>query len=281
VILDISRYSLPSTRYLKCILLVMRNIRLTIEYDGTDFFGWQIQSRHQQKTIQDTIEKALQKILQEKVKLIASGRTDSGVHALAQVANFKTHSQIALEQLQKALNALLPAEITIIKTEELDLDFHSRFDVQSKVYRYLILNRPHRSSFLRNRVYFYPYPLDVGLIQDEAKVLLGRHDFKAFCASGSNTKDTIRRIKKIAIKKLPYLPWGVKDNPKKLPLIVIDIEANGFLYNMVRNIIGTLIEIGRKKLAKGGLKRILKSKDRRFAGPTAPAQGLYLLEVRY
>lgn len=259
----------------------MRNIKLTLEYDGTKFLGWQIQGRNQRQTIQDTIEKTLQKILQEKVKLIASGRTDSGVHALAQVANFKTHAQLSLQRLQKALNALLPPEITIIKAEELDLDFHSRFDVQSKVYRYFILNRPHRSSFLRNRVYFYPYPLDVRLMQDEVKVLLGRHDFKAFCASGSSTKDTLREIKKITIKKLPYLPWGVKDNPKKLPLIVIDIEADGFLYNMVRNIIGTLIEIGRKKLPKGSLKRILKSKDRRFAGPTAPAQGLYLLEVRY
>ncbi|MFH1201917.1 MAG: tRNA pseudouridine(38-40) synthase TruA [Candidatus Omnitrophota bacterium] len=285
----------------------MRNIRLTIEYDGSTFCGWQTQNSHsldfardslrsqatkslprlrsglpsvaghQKKAIQDTIERALQKILQEKIKLIASGRTDSGVHAVAQVANFKTHCRISLEKLHKAVNALLPDEISVIKVEEASPDFHSRFSAKSKIYRYTILNRPYRSSLLKNKVYFCPHPLDFKLMQKEAKVLLGRHDFSAFCASNSNVKDTIRTVKTIKIETLPYPDASQKDKP----LIVIEIEADGFLYNMVRNILGTLIDIGRGRFKKGSLKRILATGDRKLAGPTAPACGLYLVKVKY
>jgi tRNA pseudouridine38-40 synthase len=252
----------------------MRNIKLQIEYDGTRYCGWQIQDRHKgikapsQATIQETIEKTLQKILQKKVRLIASGRTDAGVHAKAQVANFKTESGISLEKLQKALNALLPVDIAIINIDEANLDFHSRFAAKSKTYRYTILNRPYRSVLLKDRAYFYPYPLDTKLIQREARILLGRHNLKAFQASDKKGRNSIRTIKKLKITK-------DKD------LIYIDIEADGFLYNMVRNIAGTLIEIGRGKFPKGSLRRIMLSKERRLAGPTLPARGLCLIGVNY
>ena len=234
----------------------MRNLKLEIEYDGTNYCGWQVQKSHRSKSIQEVIEKTLRKILQERVRLIASGRTDAGVHALGQVANFKTRSKIPSGKLQRALNGLLPDDISIIKVEEKPLDFHSRFRAKSKVYQYTILNRAYPSALLRNRVYFYPYPLNIRLMRKKARSLLGKHDFKSFCASASSVKDTVRTIKRLSIKK---------SGPA---LITIEIEADGFLYNMVRRIAGTLIETGRGKSPK-------------LAGPTAPACGLRLVKVRY
>jgi len=254
----------------------MRNIKLTIEYDGTNYCGWQVQSRHAPKSIQETIEKTLSKILQEKIRLIASGRTDAGVHALAQVANFKTNSNIALDKLKRALNGNLPDDIAINKIEEVNLDFHSRFHAKSKIYRYTILNRGWPSPLLRNTVYCYPYLLDIRLMQKEAECLLGKHDFKAFCASGSSTQTTIRTIKNISISSKPCTLY-----PVPCTFITIDIEADGFLYNMVRNIVGTLIEIGRGRFPRGGVKKILRSKNRKLAGPTVPACGLCLLKVTF
>ena len=266
----------------------MRNIKLTIEYDGTNYAGWQIQNsrqasvfNRQRKTIQEVIEKTLQKILQGKIRLIASGRTDAGVHAQAQVANFKTNSKILLGKLQKALNALLPEDIAITKDVEVSPDFHARFAVKSKIYRYTILNRRWRSALLKDKVYFYPYPLNINLMRKASRCLLGRHDFKSFCASGSDTKNTVRTIKRLTVRKLPCQLSAVSCQPKDFSLIVIDIEANGFLYNMVRNIVGTLIEVGRGKFQKGTVKKILLAKNRKLAGPTAPAKGLLLVRVKY
>jgi tRNA pseudouridine38-40 synthase len=251
----------------------MRNLKITLEYDGTNYCGWQIQNRRpssvvRRPSIQETIEKTLQRILQEKVKIIASGRTDAGVHALAQVANFKTNSNISLEKLQRALNGILPEDIKVTRIEEVGQDFHSRFSTKSKVYRYTILNRTYPSVLLKKGVYFYPYPLDIKLMRKETEAILGKHNFKAFQASDNKERSPIRTIKKLKINK-------DKD------LIRIDIEADGFLYNMVRNIVGTLIEIGRGKFSPGSLKKILTSKDRKIAGPTVPANGLCLLEVKY
>ncbi|MDD2680071.1 MAG: tRNA pseudouridine(38-40) synthase TruA, partial [Candidatus Omnitrophica bacterium] len=206
--------------------------------------------------------------LQEKIKLIASGRTDAGAHARAQVANFFTRSKIALSRLKLALNGNLPEDIKVIRLSEEGPGFHSRFKAKSKVYRYTILNRDYSSPLLRNTVYFYPHPLDVKLMRREARVLLGRHDFGAFCASQGRDKNQVKKIKRISIVK--------KNN-----FIYIDIEADGFLYNMVRNIVGTLIEIGRGSAGAGSLKKILLSRRRALAGPTIPARGLCLLEVKY
>ncbi|HTZ11812.1 MAG TPA: tRNA pseudouridine(38-40) synthase TruA [Candidatus Margulisiibacteriota bacterium] len=246
----------------------MSNLKLEIEYDGTDYCGWQAQRSVRFKSIQEVIEKALQKILREKVKLIASGRTDAGVHALGQVANFKTSARIKPDKLMRGLNALLPDDIRVCRVQEVGPDFHSRFQARSKVYRYTILNRKAPSAFSRNTVYFYPYPLDIKLMQKEARALVGRHNFKSFQTSGSKERASVRTIKRLKISK-----EGER--------IIFEIEADGFLYNMVRNIVGTLIETGRGRLSKGSLKKILSALDRRLAGPTAAAKGLCLLKVKY
>ncbi len=264
----------------------MRNIRLEIEYDGSGYAGWQVQNRaskspvrRSSKTIQGTIEKTLQKILKEKVKVIASGRTDAGVSALAQMANFHTTSSLPVEKIKNAMNALLPKDIVVSRSQDAPLDFHAIRDARSKVYRYRILNRPHRPAFFRHGVYFCSYPLDVELMRRQARALVGRHDFRAFCASGSCAASTIRFVKKISVRKYPYIyPGGGKRDGS---LIVIDMEADGFLYNMVRNIVGTLLEMGRGRLKNSGMKSLLSAKDRKLSGPCAPAQGLCLLKVNY
>jgi tRNA pseudouridine38-40 synthase len=257
----------------------MRNIRLTIEYDGINYAGWQTQrkppgSRQKFPTIQETIERALHRILREKIRLTGSGRTDSGVHAVRQVANFKTASSLAAPKIQSALNALLPADIAVTRVQEADLKFHATRSVKSKVYRYTILNRPYRSALLKGRVYFCRFPLDIALMRRESRALLGKHDFRAFCSTGSSVKNTVRTIKDVRIKK-------IASSALPCPLIVIDIEADGFLYNMARSIAGTLIDIGRARFKPASLKKILLSKDRSLAGTTAPACGLYLLKVKY
>jgi len=245
----------------------MPNLKLTIEYDGTDYAGWQTQhAKH--RTIQQVIEDTLHTILRQDIKLIGSGRTDAGVHALGQVANFKTVSSLPVERLKKALNALLPDDIVIRSIEEVEPSFHSRFSAKTKAYRYAILNRDHPSALLRTRVHFCPHPLDIARMKKEAFCLLGRHDFKAFQASSKREKNPVKTIKKLAIRR-------------EGDVIYFDIEADGFLYNMVRNIVGTLIEAGRGKFEKGYLKKLLLSKDRKLAGPTAPAKGLCLMKVGY
>ena len=246
----------------------MPNLKLEIEYDGTNYRGWQAQHpRKNQKTIQDTIERTLAKILQERVKLIAAGRTDAGVHALAQVANFHTRSDISLDKLRLGLNALLPDDIVVKKIRKVPADFHSRFQAKSKVYSYRILNRTYPAAIQRQTAYHCYFPLDVKLMQQEAKVLLGRHNFRAFAASSSR-KNPVKTVKMIEVRKSG-------------DYIDIKIEADGFLYNMVRNIAGTLIEAGRGKLPSGSIKKILKSLNRKSAGPRAPAAGLCLLKVKY
>jgi len=233
----------------------MRNIKLTIEYDGTNYFGWQTQ--RDKRTVQETIEKALKKLFKENIKIAGSGRTDAGVHATGQAANFKIRHSISADNLQKALNSNLPKDIVIIDVKEAGRNFHSRFNAKSKVYRYTILNRIYPSALLRDKVYFYPHALSINLMRRQARYFLGKHDFKPFCNSRSGVKDTARTVKLINIKR------------DKQGFIRIDIEADGFLYNMARKIVGTLIEAGRGK----------KNMDK--AGPTAPAKGLCLLEVKY
>lgn len=256
----------------------MRNIKLIIEYDGSRYCGWQVQGGG--KSIQGVIEKVLRKITGEKVRLIASGRTDAGVHAVNQVANFKISKGISAQKLKKALNGLLPEDISITDASDAPLGFHSRFDAVSKIYRYLILNRPYPSALTAGRMFHCPYLLNVALMKKEAGVLLGRHDFSAFCASKANKKCAVRAIKNIDVRPMAHLPLaGAKDAGHSV--IAITVESDGFLYNMVRNIAGTLVEIGRGRFPAGSMKRILLSKDRGKAGPTLPAHGLYLVKVKY
>jgi len=246
----------------------MQNIKLTVSYDGTDYAGWQVQRNA--KTIQAEIEKALKKILKEKVRLTGAGRTDSGVHAEAQVTNFITKSAIPPEKIRPALNSHLPDDISVMKAENAAPDFHSQFDAKSKVYRYAILQGSVDIPFSRRYYHRVPPALDIALMAKEARSLIGRHDFKAFQAKSalSPIRDTARTVKNITVRK-------------KKDFIYIDIEADGFLHNMVRNIVGTMIEIGRGYFPEGSMKRIMLSRDRRTAGPTAPAKGLILIKVKY
>lgn len=268
-----------------------RNILLKIEYDGTNYSGWQ--SQKNSRSIQDTVETALKQITGRKVRLVSFGRTDAGVHALGHIANFKTDSDIPLYKLQRGLNSILPNDIVIKEIGEVPLKFHSRFAARSKVYTYAILNRSAPAAISRNCVHHVPYKLNVGLMRREAECLVGRHNFKSFQAADaewSNTgryssasrrvtsrgrfiRDKIKRSSVRTIKKL--------DIKKSSDLIKITVEADGFLYNMVRNIVGTLLEIGRGKLRQGSMMKILKAGNRKLAGPTAPAKGLCLMEVKY
>jgi tRNA pseudouridine38-40 synthase len=251
----------------------LRNISLTIEYDGTNYAGWQTQrlpasssTRLKKKTIQETIEKSLRIILREKVSLTASGRTDAGVHAEAQVANFKTTSFLPEEKIRFSLNSLLPDDIAITGVKEMPFDFHARFNARAKVYRYTIVNRKHRAVFLNKYAWHCYFPLDAALMRKESACLLGKHDFKSFTASGGDQGSTTRVIRELKIEK-------------KRDVIVVSVTANGFLYNMVRNIVGTLVDIGRGRLSN--MRMILRAKDRKCAGMTAPAKGLFLVRVYY
>ncbi len=245
----------------------MRNLKLTVQYEGTAYNGWQRQ-KNTHRTIQEIIEKILKEILQEDVVLIAAGRTDAGVHARQQIANFKTDSKSSVPKLQFALNSLLPEDIKVIHIQHVALDFHSRYGSKYKTYRYTILNRSYPDVFKRHFVYFYPFTLDLKIMQKASRVLLGRHDFSSFKKTQKDQKATLRNLKAIDIKKQGHF-------------IYIDITAQGFLYHMVRNIVGTLIEVGRGKFPEDSLKKILVAKNRKSAGPTAPACGLCLMRVKY
>ncbi|MCA9406321.1 MAG: tRNA pseudouridine(38-40) synthase TruA [Candidatus Omnitrophica bacterium] len=247
----------------------MRNIKLTIEYDGTAFQGWQVQPGNR-RTVQGVIEKALHKIFKQKIRLIGSGRTDSGVHARGQVANFKISSDMPCDEIVRALNANIPEDVAILEAREVADDFHAQYSVKSKTYRYTILNRPARSALDRYTSLHYFHKLNVSVMKEEAKALIGKKDFKSFTASDPSKKqdNTTRTVKSIVIKKS-------KDG------VTVDITADGFLYKMVRNIIGTLLAVGSGQLLKGSVKLILKKKDRSFAHDTAKAHGLCLMKVEY
>lgn len=244
----------------------MRNIKLVIEYDGTGYNGWQKQK--DQKTIQEEIENALEKILKNKVQLIGSGRTDSGVHALGQVANFKTDSNILPNELLMALNAMLSQDIVIVDASYEKENFNSRISAKKKHYRYVINNSKLPSALNKDREYHYKYYLDVDNMKLAAKDLIGKHDFRAFMAAGSKAVDTKRELYNIQINTL---------NGR----IIIDVIGNGFLYNMVRIIVGTLLDIGSGRLDICTIKNMLLTGDRNLGGKTVPPQGLYLVNVKY
>lgn len=244
----------------------MKNLKLIIEYEGTNYHGWQRQKGA--LTIQGVIEDAIYAVSKERVKLISSGRTDAGVHALGQIANFHTESSLDAISWQRALNSLLPQDIVIKKTDFVPLDFHSRYSANGKVYRYVILNSPLPSVFYRNYAWHIQYPLNLRKMRKGMRYLKGTHDFSSFRAASSTSKNPIKTIKYIEMEK-------------RMNFITIIIEADGFLHHMVRNIVGTLVEVGRGKIEPEEVKRILVLKDRRKAGPTAPPHGLYLVEVKY
>ena len=251
----------------------MHNIKLTIEYDGTNFNGWQIQKQNN-RTVQGEIERALKLIFKKRIKLTGSGRTDSGVHAFGQVANFKTDSRLTEIEIQKALNANLPEDITILKSEDVPLTFHAQYSAKRKTYCYCILNRPFRCAQQRNYYLHVPYKINLQRMREEAKALVGRKDFRAFMATDAAQRNTIKE--KNTVRTVYHLEIRKKEN-----FLYIEIEANGFLYKMVRNIVGTLLEISTKNLPKGSMRKILQTKTRNSAGHTAPARGLCLIDVTY
>jgi tRNA pseudouridine38-40 synthase len=244
----------------------MRKIKLILEYDGIRYSGWQVQENSD--TIQRRVEAALQEVLREEVRVHGAGRTDAGVHALGQVAHFETGSFLPADNILKGANTHLPPDIVIRKAEEADGDFHARYSARSKVYRYRILVREARSPLAHHRALRVAPPLDRERMRAAARVLIGRYDFAAFSAAGSLVKETVRTLLRLNITG----EGEVCD---------LEFEADGFLYRMVRNITGTLLEVGKRKLTAEKVAGILRSRDRKRAGPTAPAHGLYLVEVRY
>lgn len=244
----------------------MKNIKLIIEYEGTNYSGWQKQN--DVKTIQGEIEKAIERTIGEKVNLIGSGRTDKKVHALGQVANFKTNARMPGERYKHALKEYLPEDITIINSEEVSLDFHSRFDARKKVYKYIVYNGKLPRALYKRFSYFCHYDIDLQAMQIASKHLIGTHDFESFKPTESVVHTSVRTIYDI-------------DIVRKGDIIEFTIEGKSFLHNMVRIIVGTLISIGIGKIAKEELPSIMKAKKREKSGPTAPAQGLYLKEVFY
>ena len=244
----------------------MRNIRLLIEYDGTNYAGWQRQKND--KTVQETLSKVIEQVVREKITLYGAGRTDAGVHALGQVANFKTNSAIPSEQLVHAINFYLPHDITVKEATDVPESFHAQYNAKSKVYQYTLLNDWIRSSLNRNICYMCGFQLDMNKMTEASRCLIGTHDFTSFTTKALQEKNRIRTIKKLDIRK-------------EGKYIYFTIEADGFLYNMVRTIVGTLIEVGRGKISAGDIKGILDVKNRKLAGPTAPAKGLCLMAVKY
>jgi tRNA pseudouridine38-40 synthase len=249
---------------------VTRTIKLTLEYDGTDFYGFQLQPKH--RTVQEALEKALSKLFNQPMKIgAASGRTDAGVHAKSQIVHFKTDRPEPAGKIQKGLNAHLPPAIVVRKAEEMKPGFHARFQTSGKTYEYCVWNDAARSPFWDRFAFHVIQPLNVARMRKAAQVFVGKHDFRSFCATekpNQKKKETVRTVKRIVIKK-------------EGPLLRLQFTADGFLHHMVRNMAGTLIEVGRGKLGPEELKNILAHKDRRKAAATAPAKGLTLVDVTY
>lgn len=244
----------------------MKRIKAVVEYDGSGYHGFQ--SQKNALTIQDTIESSIEKLIEHRVPIIAAGRTDAGVHALGQVIAFDTDSSIPADKWQFALNSILPSDIRVTSSCQAESNFHPRFQALDKKYIYYIYRRQ------RGRVFYSPYAycnlenLDLPAMQQACQLLLGRHNYKSFCASGSSVKTFERNIKECQLSQ-------------KGPFIKLEIIADGFLYHMVRIIVGTLLDVGRLSLEPQDITKILQAQDRNQAGPTAPPQGLYLHSVNY
>jgi tRNA pseudouridine38-40 synthase len=244
----------------------VKNFKITIEYDGGRYSGWQRQTLD--PTIQEEIEKALKTITGQKISVIGSGRTDAGVHAHAQVANFKCDTKLNTQDFWGAINSLTPDDIVITGCEEVDDTFHARYSVKSKVYIYRLINRPKPVALYRQYAWHIRKELNLEAMRTAITHLIGTHDFKAFEGVGSPRSHTTRCVLGASLSK-------------EAQYLVFEIEADGFLRFMVRNIVGTLVEVGLGKLTPDDFKRILESKDRSQAGATAPAHGLFLKNVKY
>lgn len=244
----------------------MRRIKLTVAYDGTSYCGWQIQPNG--VTIESILNKRLSQLFEEEILVIGASRTDSGVHALGNVAVFDTNGRMAADKVAFALNTRLPDDIRILNSCEVPLDFHPRYCDTVKTYEYRIYNHPISNPMVRLYSLFYYLKLDVEKMEQACKYIVGTHDFKSFCNVRTQVVDTVRTVKELSIKK-------------EGDLITIRITGTGFLYNMVRIIVGTLLKVGRGTYPPEHVKEILEAKDRQAAGPTARAEGLTLVEILY
>ncbi|MBM4038022.1 MAG: tRNA pseudouridine(38-40) synthase TruA [Planctomycetes bacterium] len=242
-----------------------RNVKLTIEYDGTRYHGWQRQANA--PTVQQALEEALARVVGHEVTLYGSGRTDAGVHALGQVANFRTGSAIPAERLVHAINANVADDIAVLRAEDVAGGFHARYSAKRKTYRYAIVCRPVRPAVGGSFVHWHRFPLDLGAMRQAAALFLGEHDFAAF-ESHSEGEGTVRTV-----LRSEWLQEGER--------LDYWVTANGFLYNMVRAMVGTMIEVGAGKRPPEDVARLLASRDRALAGRTAPAKGLCLMSVEY
>jgi tRNA pseudouridine38-40 synthase len=245
----------------------MRNLKLTIRYDGTEFFGWQTQPGR--RTVQETLEAAVAEITREqRVRVNASGRTDSGVHAVGQVANFYTATKLDCATLLKAINAKLPDDVCVREVAEVPQSFCANKDAVRKTYRYVIQDGRLQDPFMRQYAWFVRQPLDAAAMARASRCLLGRHDFRCFETEWPNRLTSVRTITHLSVNRFGEFIW-------------VDVEADGFLYNMVRAIAGTLVQVGRGFWPEGQVAEVLEAMDRTKAGPTAPAAGLFLMRVTY
>lgn len=246
----------------------MRYLRLTLEYDGSEFSGWQKQTGTGLRTVQGVLEKALEKLTGERITTCGAGRTDAGVHALGQVVSFATEASIPVARFPAALNGLLPPDVVVKESEEVDVLFHARYSAVAKEYRYLIWNGRLPSALWRRYSYHCPWPLDERAMQDGARYFEGRHDFIAFSATGSSVKSTVRNV--ISFRVSRYGDW-----------LVMTVTADGFLYKMVRLMAGMLVAVGSGRCRPEKVGEILEAKARGKGGPALPPQGLYLTRIYY
>ena len=245
----------------------MRNIRLTLQYEGTRYQGWQRQESSD-NTIQGKLEKLLSQMCGEQIEIQGSGRTDAGVHAKGQVANFHTHSRMSPEEMQAYINEYLPQDIAVTQIAEASERFHSRLNACGKCYCYQVWNSSIPNVFLRRYALEFPDNLDIAAMQEAASYLIGEHDFKAFTSTKKGKKSTVRRIDEIKIERTG-------------DLITFTFRGNGFLYHMVRILMGTLLEVGQGKREAQAVLEVLVSVKREMAGPLVPSKGLTLMEVFY
>ncbi|MBQ2847748.1 MAG: tRNA pseudouridine(38-40) synthase TruA [Clostridia bacterium] len=244
----------------------MRNLLLIISFDGTAYHGWQVQENA--VTVQQTVQDALEQICSKRDNIVGCSRTDAGVHANTYCCNVRTESMIDCKRLVGALNAVLPKDIAAIDCKEVDFDFHARYDCKSKEYIYKIWNSPSKNPFFYNYSLHYKYPLDEKFLSEQAKAFIGTHYFDSFCAAGSSVEDTERTVMNAVVER---------DGD----MVIFRVEADGFLYNMVRIMVGTLIDISRGKIPADSIDKIISVRDRSAAGYTAPAHGLYLNKINY
>jgi tRNA pseudouridine38-40 synthase len=263
-----------------------RWLKLTVAYDGSAYAGWQIQP--DKPTVQGTFEATWQRLTQESLRVSAAGRTDAGVHALGQVVGLSTETRLSNDDLHRGLNALLPNDVAVCTVEDVADSFHATYDAVGKLYRYHIHNGRAPSVFERNYAWHYPQPLDAELMHAAAQGLVGRHDFSSYETAGSPRPDSVRTIHEIKAVRSPINEFLGSPHlmvSQKIPFkwqhITIDVAGDGFLYNMVRTIVGTLVEVGVGKQPVAWPAEVLATQDRRRAGQTAPPHGLFLVDVDY